>query len=441
MFWAGDWFAMEIGDQKWMNDVGWPLLFVVALFVASLYIWSYVSRTFDQIRANEGKFVDRDVATYMEKMVKIIIVLLLAIWSLYLITLVWQDFKEFVWTPAYPYVVDLVVILFIFLVSMLLVRLLRRMATYSRRKGTDEMHGTKGAVQVSLLAISYLVYVVAVILSITLVISLLPGLNIYKSMGDFLSTHGNVIISVLVIILAIYFVTRLVDELLEDYKFKTRKFNPQVVDLTKGVVNITLWTVAILTITYSLFAMFGLAETGLLLIGLILVFISIGLAMSYHTVRNIFAGLTLMGPSLYDLNDRITVADGVEGDVMQKNLMFTELRLLDGTYVNIPNAKMMEASIFNLTRSGRHAVNVQFRVNFSVPQAQVAKLVNLAIGRLSGLSKDVAPIFLAKGIEGNLIIYEVEVFTLEVNDIDKTRSELIVGLQEMFHESGMENLN
>ncbi|OPY31007.1 MAG: Small-conductance mechanosensitive channel MscMJ [Methanomassiliicoccales archaeon PtaU1.Bin124] len=440
MFWTEGWYALEIGDEKWMNDVGWPLLFVIALFVASLYIWSYVSRTFDQIRNNEGRFVNRDVANYMEKMVKTIIVLLLIIWAMYVVTLIWEEFREMVWTPLYPYIVDLVLIIFIFLVSMLLVRLLRRMSTYGRRKGIDDIHTTKGAVQVSLLALSYLVYVVAVIISIALIVSLVPGLNVYRSLGEFLTAHGNVILSVLVIILAIYFVTRLVDELLEDYKFKTKKFNPQVIDLTKMVVNYILWTVAILTITFSLFAMFGLAETGFLLIGLILVFISIGLATSYHTLRNIFAGLALMGPALYDLNDRILVAEGVEGDVMQKNLMFTELRLLDGTYANIPNAKMMEGSIYNLTRSGRHAVTVQFQTSFSLPYAEVDKLVSAAIGKLNGLSKEVAPVILAKGLDGNKVTYEVEVFTLDVNDIERTRSELILGLQEMFHNAGLENL-
>jgi len=431
---------MEIGDPQWMNEVGWPLLFVFALLVASAYIWSYVSRTFDQIRSNDGRFIDRDVADYLEKMVKLIIVILLTIWVLYVVTLLWIDFREFIWTPLYPFVVDIVIIIFIFLISLLMVRLLRRMALIGHHKLGDEVRTTKSVVQISFLALSYLIYVIAVIISLFIIVTLIPDFNIYRSVGDFLSSHGNIIVSVLVIIFAIYFVTRLVDELLEDYKFKTKKFNPQVIDLTKGVIKIILWTVAILTITYSLFSLFGLAETGLLLIALIITFMSIGLAMSYHTLRNIFAGLALMGPALYDLDDRIMVEDGVEGDVIQKNLMFTELRLLDGTYVNIPNAKMLETSIYNLTRSGRHAVEVSFQVSFTVPQADVNRLVNAAIGRLSGLSKDVVPVILAKGIEGNRIIYHVEVFTVDVNDIDKTRSDLILGLQEMFHGAGMETL-
>lgn len=440
MFGPGGWFAMEIGDSVWMNEVGWPLLFVFALFVASAYIWSYVTRTFDQIRSNEGRFIDRDVADYMEKMVKLIIVMLLAVWLLYIVTILWDDFRVFIWTPLYPYVVDVVIIIFIFLISLLMVRLLRRMALRGRHGSADEARTTKGVVQVSFLALSYLVYVIAVIISIIVIVSLVPDFNIYRSVGDFLSSHGNVIVSVLVIIFAIYFVTRLVDEVLEDYKFKTKKFNPQVIDLAKGIVKLILWTVAILTITFSLFSLFGLAETGLLLIGLIITFMSIGLAMSYHTLRNIFAGLALMGPALYDLDDRVMVENGVEGDVIQKNLMFTELRLLDGTYVNIPNAKMLETSIYNLTRSGRHAVEISFQVSFTVPQADVNRLVNAAIARLSGLSKEVAPVILAKGIEGNRITYHVEVFTINVNDIEKTRSDLILGLQEMFHGAGLETL-
>lgn len=434
------WTRLEIGDAKWMEQIGWPLLFVVFLFVASLYLWSYISRTFDHIRGSEGKYVDRDVANFLEKMIKAIIIMVLVLWSAYVTSLIWDNFRNDIWNPFFEFIVDFIAIIFIFMVALLLVRILRRIALSTRiGPAGDEPQG-QGVLQVSLLLLSYVVYVVAVAISLLIVVALVFKIEVYASTIDFLKLHGDVLLTVFIMIFAIYFVSKLAEEILEDYKFKTKKFNPHVIDLFKRAIKYVLWTIVLLTITYSLFALFNLQDIGLLLIGLFLTFIFFGLAMAYHTIRNIFSGLALMGPAMYEINDRIQVEEDLEGDVVQKNLMFTELRLIDGTFVNIPNARMIDSNIFNISRSGKQAVEVQFRVDFAISHVEVERLVEIAINRLEGLAKDAPKEVLADGIDGNKMVYIISVFADDPKNSSKVRSDLLKYVQEAFHSMGVEQL-
>ncbi|HSV42423.1 MAG TPA: mechanosensitive ion channel family protein [Methanomassiliicoccales archaeon] len=431
---------MEIGDPEWMAEVGWPLLFLIGLFVISLYVWSYLSRTFEKIKSSDSKYLDKEVAIYLDRMSKTLIISFLLLAIFYVAGLAWAKFDELIWQPILPYLIDLFIILFIILLAMLLGRILRHIAL-DRRMGASSDAEVEGASsKVSLLVLGYLIYIMAVIVSLIIIISLIPNFNLYNSAVAFLNDHGNVLISIIVMVLAIYFIIRLAEEVLEDFKYKTKKFNPQVIDLFKSTIRYILWTIAILTITYSLFAISNLPDIGLLLVILALVFILIGLAMSYGMVRNIFAGLALMGPNVYDINERVVIDGDLEGDIIQKNLMFTELRMLDGTYVNVPNSRLMDARIYNKTRSGKHSASVRIKVNFEIEHSEVRRLIMDAITKLEGLVKDPAVQIIAVGFDGNSIEYQIIIHAVDPEAAEMARSDLILNLQKEFHNSGREEL-
>ncbi|MCE5295749.1 MAG: mechanosensitive ion channel family protein [Euryarchaeota archaeon] len=433
---------MEIGDPEWMGEVGWPMLLVVFLFIASLYLWSYLSRNLERMKGVEGKFFDNNLINYLERMTKALIVIFLTILSLYALSLIWTDFNEELWEPSLQYTIDIVVISMIFLLAVFLVQVIRRVALSHRMSNEGDETGTKGVVQVILLTLGYFIYVIATIISVVIITgALYPDTDVEKASVDFLSEHGNVIISVLAIVIAVFFATKLVEEILEDYKFKTKKFNPQVVDLFKKAIGYVLWTIAIITITYSLFALFNLKDVGLLLVGLLIMFIVIAALTSYHTLKNISAGIALMSPSIYDLNERIIVDDGLEGDVVQKNLMFTEIRLTDGTFVNVPNGRLIDTEIFNVSRSGGIEIVVIVPMPFSTPHAEVEALINKALEKVGGLS-DVAPLSITViDMEDNKMFYQVKVRTDDFINADKIRSDVLVNLQEVLHQAGYENLS
>ena len=92
--------SLAAGDGDWMNTYGWALLLVAAMFVMSLYVWSYVSKQFSKLASKEGKYLDSDVAIFLDHMVKSVIIILLSFMSCYVASLVWAEFNDAVCTRA-----------------------------------------------------------------------------------------------------------------------------------------------------------------------------------------------------------------------------------------------------------------------------------------------------------------------------------------------------
>lgn len=431
---------LATGDANALDTYGWAVLFVFAMFVVSLYVWSYVSKAFDKLASREGKYLDSDVAIFLDHMIKTIIIILLSFLSGYVVSLIWTEFRTKVWTPYLNVIIDLIAIAFIILVAMLIVHIFRRIAKQERMTKREITSFGRSTVELTSLVLSYLVYLVAVALTLVILITLIPTLNPYQAAVDFLNRNGTVVGTIIVIIVAIFLVMRLIGEVMEDFKYRTKKFNPQVVDLFRAVIGYSLWTIAFLTIVFSIFSLFNLAEIGLILVILILAFILVGVSLSYSTIRNIFAGLAIMDSSPFEVGDRINIAGDMECDVVQKNLMFTEVKTMEGDFVDFPNIKIIEGKIYNYSRSVAHSITVRIQVDFSISHTEVEKLIREAVGKTLGIVKDAIPEVIAIGIEGGTIQYEVRAHVEDSLKARQLRSELIFRIQDAFHAAGHEAL-
>ena len=432
--------SLAAGDGDWMNTYGWALLLVAAMFVMSLYVWSYVSKQFSKLASKEGKYLDSDVAIFLDHMVKSVIIILLSFMSCYVASLVWVEFNDSVWKPYLAVIIDAIIIAVIILGAMLIVHIFRRIAKKERMTKREVSTFGRSTVEMTSLVMSYVVYLIAVALTLFIITTLIPTLDPYKAAVDFLNKNGTVVSTIIVIIIAIFLVMRLIGEVLEDFKYRTKKFNPQVIDLFRAVIGYSLWTIAFLTILFSVFSLFNLAEIGLILVILILAFILVGVSLSYSTIRNIFAGLAIMDSSPFEVGDRINIGGDMECDVVQKNLMFTEVKTMEGDFVDFPNIKVIEGKIFNYSRSVAHAITVRVQVDFSISHNEVEKLIRDAVGKVSGVMKEQVAEVIAVGIEGSTIQYEVRAHIEDSLKARALRSELIFRIQDAFHAAGHEAL-
>jgi small-conductance mechanosensitive channel len=423
-----------------MSTYGWPLLFVMAMFVMSLYLWSYVSKAFDKMASKEGKYLDSEVVYFLDRMVKSAIVIVLSFLCGYIASLIWTDFNTQVWTPYLNVIVDLIIIAVIILVSMLIVHILRRIAKRERMAKREVTSFGRSNKEMTSLVMSYVVYLIAVSLTLIIIITLIPTLNPYKAATEFLNQNGTVVGTIIVIIVAIFLVMRLIGEVMEDFKYRTKKFNPQVIDLARAVIGYSLWTIAFLTIVFSIFSLFNLAEIGLILVVLIMSFILVGVTLSYSTIRNIFAGLAIMDSSPFEVGDRINIGGDMECDVVQKNLMFTEVKTMEGDFVDFPNIRVIEGKVYNYSRSVAHAITVRLEVDFSISHGEVEKLIRDAVGKVGGILKDQVAEVIATGIEKGTIQYEVRAHVEDSLKARQLRSELIFRIQDAFHAAGHEAL-
>ena len=431
---------LATGDGDWLNTYGWALLFVMAMFVVSLYVWSYVSKAFDRMASKEGKYLDSEVVFFLDRMVKSVIVILQSFLVGYVASLVWADFKDQIWKPYLNVIVDVVIIAVIILVAMLIVHIFRRIAKRERMTKREISSFGRSTKEMTSLVMGYVVYLIAVSLTLIIIITLIPTLNPYQAAVDFLNKSGTVVGTIIVIIVAIFLMMRLIGEVMEDFKYRTKKFNPQVIDLFRAVIGYSLWTIAFLTIVFSIFSLFNLAEIGLILVILIMSFILVGVSLSYSTIRNIFAGLAIMDSSPFEVGDRINIGGDMECDVVQKNLMYTEVKTMEGDFVDFPNIKVIEGKIYNYSRSVAHSITVRIEVDFSISHGEVEKLIRDAVGKVQGIMKDQVAEVIAVGIEKSTIQYEVRAHVDDSLRARLLRSELIFRIQDAFHAAGHEAL-
>jgi small-conductance mechanosensitive channel len=130
----------------------------------------------------------------------------------------------------------------------------------------------------------------------------------------------------------------------------------------------------------------------------------------------------------------------MECDVVQKNLMFTEVKTMEGDFVDFPNIKIIEGKVYNYSRSVAHAITVRLEVDFSISHTDVEKLIRDAVSKVQGIIRDQAAEVIAIGIEKSTIQYEVRAHIEDSLKARQLRSELIFRIQDAFHAEGHEAL-
>jgi small-conductance mechanosensitive channel len=431
---------MALGEGQWMNEYGWALLALVGVFTVSLYIRSYLNKQLDLWKTREGRYFDAEVLDYVRLMVTLFISALLATATFIVILEILRKAGDPQWIQAEMYLFDILAIIIIILVARLLVLVLRRIARRSRANVTAGKT-LPSAVEFSSLLFSYIVYIGSIILVLLVILSAFINLdNAYSSMVEFVQNNsGNIAVTV-VIVIGIYFVIKLEETILEDFKFRSTKFNPQVVDLMKASIRYALVVIAFLVVVFNIFTMIGMETVGVLLVVVTLTFISLAIALSYSTVQNIVSGLALMDTNPFNVGDRIRIMDNMMCDVIEEGLVFTKVRTLDGDVVDVPNVEIIKGRIFNYSRVSSHAVDIYFEASFEISHERVAKYVREAMEDVEGVLKDPKPEVRAVEIKGQNIRYEIIVFSKDVQRDDDIRSAIIMHLQDVFHTEGHKTL-
>jgi MscS family membrane protein len=79
------------------------------------------------------------------------------------------------------------------------------------------------------------------------------------------------------------------------------------------------------------------------------------------TVKNIIGGITLFTDRPFRIGDRICF-DSIDGNVEDIGVRSTKIRTLDGRIITIPNSKIVDASIENISGEPRRRVVLQLKL-------------------------------------------------------------------------------
>lgn len=181
----------------------------------------------------------------------------------------------------------------------------------------------------------------------------------------------NSILETILIFAIGWFVVRFTDALLETYikpltaKSKS-KLDDTLLPLLKGVVNFFLYAVIIIIIVQNL----GFEITGLVA-GLGIGGLAFALA-AQDILANLFGGAAVIADRPFEVGDRI-ILDGNDGFVKKIGMRTTTLETFDGTMVVLPNKKVADSVLENISKERARRTKIILGVEYSTSSAKLEK--------------------------------------------------------------------
>lgn len=187
----------------------------------------------------------------------------------------------------------------------------------------------------------------------------------------------------LIVLNITWFVVRFVNALIEEflvpaaadeksYKYLDTTILPIISRTVLGVI----WSIGVVMALHNV----GV-DVGALIAGLGIGGLAFALA-AQDTIKNIFGGITIFTDRPFRIGDRIKV-DGFEGFVEDIGIRSTRIRTLERRLVTIPNYKIVEASIENVTDEPMRKVMVSIGLTYDTTPEKM----NLALSILRNMPK------------------------------------------------------
>jgi len=184
------------------------------------------------------------------------------------------------------------------------------------------------------------------------------------NLGSEVEKHIAFAYKILIVVNITWFIARFANALIEEYWVqKVDEHNHRVLDIHL----VSLLRKTILTIIWSLGTVTALNNIGYsvgAIVGTLSIFgVAFALA-SQDTIKNIFAGVTIFFDRPFRIGDRIKI-DKFDGFIEDIGIRSTRLRTLEKRLVTIPNFKLMDSFIENVTDDPMRRVMMKLGLTYN----------------------------------------------------------------------------
>ena len=245
----------------------------------------------------------------------------------------------------------------------------------------------------------------------------------------------------LIVINITWFVARFANALVKEYlepnednsHHESLKLDTHLVSIIRRSMMLIVWSVGIVMALNNV----GV-NVGTLIAGLGIGGIAFGLG-AQTTIKNLFGGISIITDRPFKIGERIKV-DNTDGFVEDIGIRSTKIRTLEKRLVTIPNFKISEVAVENVTREPAKRVLIKLALNYRTTAEQMNKALEILLNiptLVDHINKsDVSATFSDFGESGMIItfIYFVE----KSGDVMKTPSAVNFEILRAFNHANIE---
>lgn len=243
---------------------------------------------------------------------------------------------------------------------------------------------------------------------------------------------------ILIIFNVAWFVTRLLDALIEEYlapKVVESKgdLGQQILPVLRKGVKIIIWVLA---------TIIGLDnagyDVGAIIAGLGIGGLAFALA-AQDTVKNLFGGVTIFTDKPFTINDRVVV-HGYDGIVEEIGIRSTRIRTLAGRLVTIPNSMVANEVVENISSEPTRKIILNLGLTYDTPKEKMElamKLLADIATKDEGVDEEKTALSFNTFGDFNLGIFFAYHIKKEA-DIMEVQSSMSLAILEQFNANGLE---
>ena len=182
---------------------------------------------------------------------------------------------------------------------------------------------------------------------------------------------------ILTVINITWFVARLVNSLIEEYWVPEKGEHSKHKILDTHLISIIRRT--ILTIIWSIGGVMALNNIGVDVRALLGTLGIGGLAFALaaqDTIKNIFGGITIFTDRPFRMGDRVKV-DKYDGFIEDIGIRSTRLRTLEKRLVTIPNYKMVDAPVENISEEPMRRVSIKLSLTYNTTPEKINEAMTI----------------------------------------------------------------
>jgi len=157
------------------------------------------------------------------------------------------------------------------------------------------------------------------------------------------------------------------------------------------------------------------------------------------TIKNIFGGITIFTDRPFRIGDRIKV-DGFDGIIEDIGVRSTRLRTLDRCLVTIPNYKIVEASVENVSEEPMRRIVSKLGLTYSTTPEKMKEAIDILKNlpkKVKGIDSKEIFVFFSDFADFSMVITLIY-FIKKESDIPKTISTVNTEILSAFNAAGLD---